>query len=67
MVKVERKDGPTPAGGAYAVAVYMDDEENVVDKSVATRVVITEYDERGERLRETWAYLPSRSAGPAAV
>lgn len=34
MVRVERKDGPTPATGAYLAAVYMDDEDNEVDKWV---------------------------------
>jgi YD repeat-containing protein len=49
-----RRDGPTPARGAYSEAFYSDDAGNEVDAERATRVVITEYDADGRRLAETW-------------
>jgi hypothetical protein len=49
----ERTDGPTPAGGAYSVAVYLDDDGREVEPSAATRVLVTEYDADGGWLAET--------------
>ena len=49
----ERRDGPTPAGGAYSEAVYMDDHGELCEKEVATQVWITEYDADGKWLGET--------------
>ena len=43
-MRVERAEGPTPFGGAYSEAVFLDDGT----------VVITEYAEDGTRLAETW-------------
>lgn len=56
-MKVLRKDGRTPAGGAYSEAVFMDDDGNVVDRTKATQVRITEFDEKGRRIKETWGFI----------
>ena len=61
-------EGPTPAGGAYAIAVFMDDHGRAVDKEQATRVGVTEYTAEGERIQETWAYLcPEPPQNPAGT
>lgn len=61
---MERREGPTPAGGANSVAVFMDDSGQVVDEDKATQVVITEYTTSGERLRETWAHIIRQPSAP---
>ena len=53
----ERIEGPTPAGGAYAITFYSDDRGLSVEKERATRVTITEYDEDDGRIAETHAFL----------
>jgi hypothetical protein len=59
----ERVEGPTPNGGAYAVAVYLrGDMAEEVDKADADTMVITEYDEQGRFVHETVAACkPSRT------
>lgn len=49
----ERRDGPTPNGGAYSVAVWMNDRGELVAKDAATQVYITEYAADGTWLAET--------------
>jgi hypothetical protein len=53
----ERRDGPTPAGGAYSEAVYMNDAGERVAKDAATEVWITEYAVDGTWLGETIAAI----------
>ena len=53
----ERRDGPTPAGGAYSVAVWMDERGEVAAKDAATHCVVTEYTAEGKWLAETVAVL----------
>ncbi len=53
----ERIDGPTPAGGAYAVAVFSRDGQPV-EKSEATAVEVVEYAEDGTAISRTYATLP---------
>ena len=48
----ECTDGRTPAGGAYSIAVYIDEDGREVEPDAATRVIITEYDSAGEFLAE---------------
>ena len=43
-MRVERREGPTPFGGAYSIGVYLDDGT----------IAITEYAEDGTWLAETW-------------
>lgn len=56
-MKVLRREGRTPSGGAYSEAVFMDGEGNVADREKATQVRVTEFDEKGRRIKETWAYI----------
>jgi hypothetical protein len=58
-VKVERRDGPTPAGGAYSIAVYLDEQSREVEKGRrVAQLAVTEYDADGGRLAETWLVRP---------
>ena len=58
----QRTEGPTRAGGAYAIARFFDDEGRAVDRAQATCVVVTEYTAEGEPIEETW-FMPGRAAG----
>lgn len=50
----ERVEGPTPSGGAYAMAAYVKLETlEVVPKIEADGVIITEYDAEGHQVAET--------------
>ncbi len=55
-VAVERIEGPTPSGGAYALAFFCEDNQLEAERMEATKVVVTEFDRDGA---ETWAMLPS--------
>ena len=35
---------------------YLDDDHNIVDPDASTKVVINEYDENGNMVREVWGY-----------
>lgn len=50
-------DGPTPAGGAYAVGTYLDENGEPVPKDEATQLEIIEYDEDGNELQSTLGTL----------
>jgi len=54
----ERIEGPTPNGGAYAIArFYRDDDggaDTEVDRQTADRIEITEYSEDGRVLMRTY-------------
>ncbi len=54
----ERRDGPTPHGGAYAIARFIDDAGNPTTKDQATQVEICEYDQAGECIFRTYGRLP---------
>lgn len=55
----ERIDGPTPAGGDYSIAVWVDlSTMNAVDRDKADGVVITEYDSDGTQINETVGSIP---------
>ena len=58
----QRTEGPTPAGGAYAIARFFDDEGRAVDRTQATCIVVTEYTAEDEPIEETW-FMPGRAAG----
>lgn len=49
-----RKPGPTPNGGAYSEARFLDAQGNPVSKDKATRVEITEYTRTGKRVATTY-------------
>lgn len=50
----ERTDGPTPAGGEYAVATYVELATlNEVDKARADGIVVAEFDGDDKMILET--------------
>ena len=53
-MKRKRVNKKTPNGGAYSEIVFLDDKNNVVDESVATKARIIEFTEKGEFLCETY-------------
>ena len=58
-MSTRRIDGPTPNGGAYAVATYLRSiEEPVeVDEAGAGAMVIAEFDADGVMFMETWGEI----------
>ena len=63
----ERKDFPTPAGGAYVVADYLDADMQPIDKRRATRVRVVEYAADGSVVHTTVATMsPSEPLPPSA-
>ena len=49
-----RPEGPTPNGGAYAIAYWQDMFGNPVSKDQSAMVEIVEYDETGEQIFRTY-------------
>jgi hypothetical protein len=56
----ERHEGPTPSGGAYSIASYLDADGNPAAKADAARVLIAEFDANGEQIAETVGTLGHR-------
>jgi len=54
------REGPTPAGGAYSIASYLDGDGQPVVKDDAASVEIVEYDDAGGAIAHTSAQLPRR-------
>lgn len=54
MARFERINEPTPCGGDYSEIHYFNDAGESVDKTVATKCAICEYDKNGNLLNETW-------------
>lgn len=52
---MQRIEGPTKNGGAYAIVYYYDDYDNPVPKSMATKVFIEEYNELDVVIKITYA------------
>lgn len=50
----ERTEGPTPNGGAYAIAYFQDADGNPADKDAAVQAEIVEFDEQGNQLFRTY-------------
>jgi hypothetical protein len=50
-----RIDGPTPAGGAYAVAYFRDAAGNPAEKDRAATLEVCEYDADGRCIHRTYA------------
>ena len=48
-----RKDGPTPNGGAYSIAYYLDKDRAPTDPKDAVFLIICEYDKNDNLLFET--------------
>ena len=64
---MERREGPTPNGGAYSEAFYFnkDGVEVVIDD--ASRIIIKEYTEDGRLLETTYGSLKSKEPVEEAV
>lgn len=56
-MKEKVRYGKTPNGGDYSKIVYMNDDDEVVDESVATQCRILEYKKNGKLVQETFAFL----------
>jgi len=54
---LSRRDGPTPRGGDYSEMFYFDDDENSVDKTVATKVIARECKNDGTLIKEIFANI----------
>ncbi len=50
----ERIDGPTPAGGSYAVVWFLDESGSPCEKKHAEHVQIEEYDEDHHSIARTY-------------
>lgn len=57
MATVERIDEKTPSGGDYSELVYLNDDMEPVDESVATKCVIRECMSDGTLVNETFGVL----------
>jgi hypothetical protein len=53
-MKYEIRTGPTPAGGVRSEIIYLDENDELVDKEVAKRVEIIEYDRDDKVIRRTY-------------
>lgn len=53
----ERINKPTPNGGAYSIAYFLDKKRNPVHKELAEYVEILEFDETGKCIRVTSGYI----------
>lgn len=54
-VATSREDeGPTPHGGVKVRLIFLDDDDNNVDESVATRVELVELDAGGQQVWRTY-------------
>ena len=52
-----RTEGPTPAGGAYAIAYWFDSDGRPCEPADARSVEVVEYDEAGHAIARTYAEL----------
>ena len=57
MATIERVDEKTPSGGDYSELVYLNDDMEPVDESVATKCVIRECMSDGALVNETFGVL----------
>ena len=53
----QRTCGPTPAGGAYAIAHFLDANWQPVPKSKAVNIRIFEYDATHTCINRTWGFI----------
>ena len=53
----ERRDGPTPNGGAYSIVYYLDDGGNPAGKDEASSTEIAEFDSEGNEIFRTYGNL----------
>ena len=50
---IEKRIGPTPSGGVYSIAYYLDKDRKPVDKADAAIVIICEFDDNDDLIFET--------------
>ena len=62
---MERIDGPTPNGGAYAIVYYFDAQGREVPKRLACKIEIQEYNEYGGRIQTTYGGFDPSLLPPA--
>lgn len=55
----QRIEGPTPQGGAYAIAYFTDGDGRPCPKARAAHAEIIEYDEAGDGIFRTYGDLSS--------
>lgn len=60
----DRVEGPTPAGGAYAIAHFSYDGRPV-PRRLANQMTIIEYDEHDQVLNTTFGIIPPKEAMPS--
>lgn len=60
----EERQGPTPNGGVRSVIIYSDDKGNLVDRAVATRAEIIEYDAAGRVVMRTYGTFEAPGDSP---
>lgn len=53
----EKTDGPTPGGGAYAIAYYRERNGSPVAKDRAVRAEIVEFDSHDQPIHRTYSDL----------
>ena len=54
MASSERKDGPTPNGGAYSIVYFQDEQGNPVEKEQATKMEAVEFDAADNQVFRTY-------------
>ncbi|HBF09865.1 MAG: hypothetical protein CMD81_12730 [Gammaproteobacteria bacterium] len=59
----QRVDGPTPMGGKYSIATFLNDKNKPVEKSLATHIRIAEYNEKNKIIATTYGTINSPSSG----
>ena len=55
MAKPIRVNEPTPSGGDYSEALYIDNNKNLVEPENATEIIINEYRKDGTLINTTYA------------
>lgn len=58
----ERVEGPTPAGGAYAIAYFLDAGGDPIRREDAVAVEIVEYAVDGSAIRRTYGTIGRQKA-----
>ena len=57
MATSERREGPTPAGGAYSIAHWFDADGTPCPRELATEVEIIEYDAQDAQVFRTYGEI----------
>jgi hypothetical protein len=57
MATTKTIPGPTPAGGTYSTAYFLNDAGKLVDEKDATQVNIVEFDKDGKQINRTYGTI----------